>query len=97
MVFQFKGLLHLGYLLGRIGSIEGLIIQHAKLASISARLQADVNYAKAQQQSVLLPVRTLLESRFPSLGPIFNDMETIQATLEKLIVQTREYQAHTKA
>lgn len=97
MVFQFKALLHLGYLLGRIGSIEALIIQHAKLAAISARLQADANYAKAQQQAVLLPVRTLLESRFSSLGPLFNDMETIQAMLEKLIVQTREYQAHTKA
>lgn len=97
MVFQYKALIRLGYLLGKIGSIEGLIIQHAKLASLSVRLHNDGDYAKTQQQSVLLPARVLLESRFTSLTAIFNDMETILATLEKLLSQTREYQAHTKA
>lgn len=97
MVFQYRSLLHLGYLLGRIGSIEGLIIHHAKLASLSTRLHEDADYAKAQQQAVLLPARVLLESRFSTLGTIFNDMETTMATINHFVSQTRNYLAHTKA
>ena len=97
MVFQYRGLLHLGYLLGRVGSLEGLIIQHAKLTSLSARPQADQDYAKTQQQAVLLPVRALIERGFPTLGAIFNDMETTLAVLEKLISQTRDYMLHKDA
>jgi hypothetical protein len=97
MVFQYRALLHLGYLLGRIGSIEGLIIQHAKLASLSARPQADPDYAKTQQQAVLLPARALIERSFPTLGAIFNDMETTLGVLEKLISQTRDYTLHKDA
>ena len=97
MVFQYRGLLHLGYLLGRIGSIEGLIIHHAKLASLSVRPQADTDYAKTQQQAVLLPTRMLMERSFPTLGAIFNEMETTLTVLGNLISQTREYAAHKDA
>lgn len=97
MVFQYRGLLHLGYLLGRVGSLEGLIIHHAKLASLSARPQADPDYAKTQQQAILLPARALIERGFPTLGSIFNDMETTLTVLEKLISQTRDYMLHKDA
>lgn len=95
MVFQYKNLIHLGYLLGRIGSIEALIIQHAKLLSLSARPHDDPAYAQVQEQAVLVPARALLQQRFRTLGPLFNDMETTIAVLEKLFAQTREYTSHT--
>lgn len=93
MVFQYKVLLHQGYLLGRIGSIEGLIIQHAKLLSLAARTHNDSDYAKTQQQQVIIPTRALM-GRFKSLGAIFNDMETTMITLNRLFTQTRDYMAN---
>lgn len=93
MVFQYKALLHLGYLLGRVGSIEGLIIQHAKLASMSVRPHIDPDYAKNQQQALLLPVRSLFKTGFGSLGQIFGDMERTLAVLDKYISQTQKYMA----
>ncbi len=95
MVYQYRHLIHQGYLLGKIGSIEGLIIQHAKLLSLSARLHGDPVHAQAQETAVLAPARVLLQDRFKTLGAIFNDMETAIAILEKLMAQTNEYFAHT--
>lgn len=95
MVYQYRSLLHQGYLLGRIGSLEGLIIQHARLLSLSARPQGDPAAAQGMEQAVLLPVRALLQTRFRTLGAIFNDMETALGTLDRLFSQTREYAAHT--
>lgn len=97
MVFQYRGLLHLGYMLGKIGSLEGLIIHHAKLAALAARTHEDADYAKVQQQTVLLPARALIERSFPTLGAIFNDMETTLTILEKLISHTRQYMAQAQA
>lgn len=94
MVFKYQNLIHQGYQLGRIGSIEGLIIQHAKLVSLSGRPIADVEEAKIQEQSVLNPARTL-QNRFKTLAAIFDEMETTLAILEKLFSQTREYMAKT--
>ena len=94
MVFRYQSLIHQGYLLGRIGSIEGLIIQHAKLLSLAARPQADTDAAKVQEQAVLVPARAL-QGRFKTLTAIFDEMETTLSILEKLITQTREYMAHT--
>lgn len=94
LVFQYKNLIRLGYLLGRLGSIEGLIIQHAKLMSLAARPHNDVDYAKAQQQTVLIPVRSMLQSSFPTLGPIFEDMETTLIVLDRLFKQTRDSMVH---
>lgn len=96
MVFQYKNLLHQGYLLGRVGSIEGLIIHHAKLLSLAARVHNDPDYAKKQEQTILIPTRALM-GRFKTLGPIFNEMEITTATLNKLFTQTREYMANTPA
>jgi len=95
MVFQYKNLIHLGYTLGKIGSIEGLIIQHAKLVMLAARPHADADYAKTQEQTVLMPARALLQSKFTTLGAIFDEMETILIVLEKLFAQTKDYMAHT--
>ncbi len=94
MVFKYRNLIHQGYLLGRIGSIEALIIQHAKLLSVAVRPQSDTDIAKAQEQAVLVPARAL-QGRFKGLGAIFDEMETTLAILEKLFVQTRDYMAHT--
>jgi hypothetical protein len=94
MVFKYRALLHQGYMLGRIGSIEALIIQHAKLLSLSARPHADPDAAKAQEDAVLVPARAL-QDRFKTLPAIFDEMETTVAILEKLFSQTREYMAHT--
>lgn len=93
MVFKYRNLIRQGYLLGRIGSIEALIIQHAKLLSVAVRPQSDSELAKAQEQAVLVPARAL-QGRFKSLGAIFDEMETTLAILEKLFVQTRDYMAH---
>lgn len=90
MVFKYQNLIHQGYHLGRIGSLEGLIIQHAKLISLSARPVADADTAKMQEQSVLNPARAL-QNRFKSLASIFDEMETTLSILEKLFSQTREY------
>lgn len=95
MVYQYKNLIHLGYLLGRIGSIEGLIIHHAKLLTLSARPHNDAAYARMQEQAILVPARLLLQERYKTLGPLFNDMETTIAILEKLFALTREYTSHT--
>lgn len=94
MVFKYQNLIHQGYQLGRIGSIEGLIIQHAKLISLTARPVVDAEEAKMQEQSVLNPVR-MLQTRFKSLSAIFDEMETTLSILEKLFSQTREYMAAT--
>jgi hypothetical protein len=94
MIFKYQALLHQGYMLGRIGSIEALIIQHAKLLSLAARPQTDPAAAKAQEDAVLVPARAL-QDRFKTLPAIFDEMETSIAILEKLFSQTREYMAHT--
>lgn len=91
MVFQYKNLLHQGYLLGRIGSIEGLIISHAKLLSLAARPHNDPDYAKMQEETILVPTRMLLQDKFKTLGAIFDDMETTLVTLNTLFTQTRDY------
>lgn len=94
MVFQYRILLHQGGLLGRIGSIESLIIAHAKLLALSARGHNNPDLARNQEQSVLIPARALVRHGFKTLTPIFDTMETTLAILEKLFVQTREYLRH---
>ncbi len=93
MVFQYKNLIHQGYLLGRIGSIEGLIIQHAKLLSLASRPHNDPAYAHMQEQTILVPARDQMQGRFKMLGAIFNEMETTISVLEKIVAISREYQA----
>lgn len=93
MLFKYQNLLHQGYMLGRIGSIEALIIQHAKLLSLAARPQSDPDAAKSQEDAVLVPARAL-QGRFKTLPAIFDEMETTLAILEKLFSQTREYRVH---
>ncbi len=91
MVFQYRNLIRQGYLLGRIGSIEGLIIQHAKLTSLVARPHGDPALARAQESKILVPVRLQLDRDFRSLGAIFTEVETTCSILEKLFAQTRDY------
>ena len=91
MVFQLKNLIHQGYLLGSIGSIEGLIIHHAKLLSVAARTHDDADYAKTQEKAVLVPTRVLLQHKFKMLGAIFDDMETTLTVMNKQFTQTREF------
>lgn len=93
MLFRYRSLLHLGYLLGQIGSIENLIIQHAKLSSVAARPANDPDQARRARQTVLMPVKKLLDTQFRSLGAIFNEMEITQAALDRLFSQTRNYMA----
>jgi hypothetical protein len=93
MVFQLKNLIHQGFLLGSVGSIEGLIIHHAKLLSLAARPQDDADYAKTQEKAVLVPTRVLLQHKFKMLGAIFDDMETTVTILNKQFAQTREFMA----
>jgi hypothetical protein len=92
MVFQYQNLLRQGYLLGRIGSLEGLIIHHAKLLALSCRPHDDPAQAQAQEQGILIPARFLLKEKFKTLSAIFDEMETTMSILEKLVIQTREYQ-----
>ncbi len=91
MVFQLKNLIHQGFLLGSVGSIEGLIIHHAKLLSLAARPHDDADYAKTQEKAVLVPTRVLLQHKFKMLGAIFDDMETTVTILNKQFAQTREF------
>lgn len=93
MLFRYRSLLHLGYLLGQIGSIENLIIQHAKLSSVAAKPANDPDQARRARQTVLMPVKKLLDTQFRSLGAIFNEMEITQAALDRLFSQTRNYMA----
>lgn len=97
MLFRYRGLIHLGYLLGQIGSIEHLVIQHAKLSSLASRPQTDADQARRARQTVLVPVKKLLDSQFPTLGAIFNEMEITQAALDRLFSQTRNYMASRPA
>jgi len=97
MVFQLKNLIHQGFLLGGIGSIEGLIIHHAKLLSLAARPHDDADYAKTQEKAVLVPTRVLLQHKFKMLGAIFDDMETTVTILNKQFAQTREFMALSAA
>lgn len=93
MVFQYRGLLHLGYVLGRIGSLEGLIIQHAKLLALAARAHNEPARAKLQEEAILGPARLLLRGKFRTLGTIFDAMETTLEILEKLFASTWAYDA----
>lgn len=95
MVFQYRNLMRQGYLLGRIGSIEGLIIHHAKVTALAARCHADNILAQQQESAVLVPARQLFDQQFKQLGAIFSDMETTCAILEKLFSQTRDYMRST--
>lgn len=91
MLFHYRNLIHLGYQLGRIGSLEGLIIQHAKLSSLAARPQTAPDQVRRARYAVIMPAKALLENGFPTLGPIFNEMEMTQTVLDRLFSQTREY------
>lgn len=93
MVFQYRNLIRQGYLLGRLGSIEGLIIQHAKLSALAARTHGDNALAHLQTGAILVPARLLLDREFKSLSAIFTEVETTCAILEKLFSQTRDYQS----
>ncbi len=92
MVHQYRNLIRLGYALGRIGSLEGLIIQHAKLLSLAARPHGDPERARMQEQTILSPTRVLLSGKFKTLSPIFDQLETSVAILEKLFALTRAYE-----
>jgi hypothetical protein len=94
MIFLYRNLIHQGYLLGHIGSLEGLIVQHAKLVSLAARPQKDNDHARIQERAVLMPVRDLLQGKFTTLGTIFDGMETTLKVLAGLFMQTREYLAN---
>lgn len=91
MVFQYRNLLHLGYIVGKIGSLEGLIVHHAKLVSLAARPLHDDVQAQRQEQAVLVPTRALLQNKFHTLGPIFDKMETTLQILDTLFTKTRDY------
>lgn len=91
MVFQYRHLIRQGYLLGHVGSIEGLIIQHAKLCGLAARLHDDPILAQSQETAVLVPTRLMMAQNFKNLGAIFSEMENICAILEKLFTQTRDF------
>ena len=94
MVFQYRNLIRQGYLLGHIGSLESLIIAHAKLSALAARPHGDEHEARAQEAAILVPMRVLMTQKFPTLGAIFTEIETTCAILEKLFSQTRDYLRH---
>lgn len=91
MVFQYRNLIRQGYLLGRIGSIESLIIQHAKLSALAARPHDDQVLARKEEGMILSPVRVQLDREFMTLSAIFTEVETTCSILEKLFSQTRDY------
>ncbi len=91
MVFQYRGLIHLGYALGRIGSLEGLIIHHAKLLMLAGRPHGDPERAHLQEEMIVVPARMMLHSKFKNLTAIFNALETAQAILEKLFRLSGDY------
>lgn len=91
MVFQYRNLIRQGYLLGRIGSIESLIIQHAKLSALAARPHNDQPLARKEEGMILSPARVMLDREFLTLSAIFTEVETTCAILEKLFAQTRDY------
>ncbi len=67
LTFQYRNLIHQGYLLGHVGSLEGLIIQHAKLVCFAARPLEDAHQARIQEQQVLAPIREQTHVKFRPL------------------------------
>ena len=92
MVFQFRALLHHALLLGKIGTLESLIILHAKLLGLVARAPVDTAQAHRDLHAILLPARAI-EERFRTLASIFAATEAAEAILEKLFVETERYQS----
>ena len=94
MAHKLKSLLTLGYRLGKIGSIEGLLGLHAKLISGIARPSEDVSHAKRYEEDVLGKVQFLLQSGFNDLPKIFDEMEVTFDFLRFLADEIRFLENH---
>lgn len=77
MTYKLKQLLAIAYRLGRIGSLEGLLVLHARLLGGLARPMDDIAYIKRYEEEVAGRAAFLVRSGFPDLAHIFNEAEIV--------------------
>lgn len=89
MAYKFKHLLQLGYRLGQIGSLEGLLVLHARTIGGIAHPLSDIAQARRYESDILSKVIYLVRNGFSDLPHIFDDMEVTAQQLRVLCDQTR--------
>ncbi len=77
MTHKLKQLLATAYRLGRIGSLEGLLVLHARLLGGLARPMDDMAQIKRYEEEVVARASFLVKNGFPDLSHIFNESEVI--------------------
>lgn len=77
MTYKVKQLLAIAYRLGRIGSLEGLLVLHARLLGGLARPMDDIAQIKRYEEDVAGRGAFLVRSGFPDLAHIFNESEVV--------------------
>lgn len=77
MTHKLKQLLAVAYRLGRIGSLEGLLVIHARLLGGLARPMEDMAQIKRYEEEVAGRAAFLVQSGFPDLSHIFHEAEVV--------------------
>lgn len=77
MTHKLKQLLAVAYRLGRIGSLEGLLVMHARLLGGLARPMDDMAHIKRYEEEVVGRAAFLVRSGFPDLSLIFHEAEVV--------------------
>lgn len=75
--YKLKQLLGVAYRLGRVGSLEGLLVTHARLLGGLARPMEDMGQIKRYEEEVVTKAAYLVRHSFPDLPHIFNECEVI--------------------
>lgn len=75
--YKLKQLLGVAYRLGRIGSLEGLLVMHARLLGGLARPMDDIAQIKRYEEEVVTKTAYMIRHGFPDLPHIFNECEVV--------------------
>ncbi len=88
LTYKLRQLLGVAGRLGRIGSLEGLLVVHARLLGGLARPMDDIAQIKRFEEDVVAKASFLVRHAFPDLPHIFNETEVIYDQLRVFIAGT---------
>lgn len=94
LVFKLRTLLTMAYRLGRIGSLEGLFVLHARLVGGIANPMGDIAQVKRYEEDVAGRAAFLMKNGFPDLSHIFNESEVTFDHIRALFRETHDVGGH---
>lgn len=94
LVFRLRHLLSLAEQLGKIGTLEGLLVLHARLVGGILHPMDDMAQVKRYEQDVVAKAAFLMKNAFPDLPHIFNESEVSFDGIRHLFADIHEIGPH---